>query len=73
MLVKNLNSVSMALEGADGATDPTASTSYKTGFGVDNAVGRIGMLEEDGTSKIIMKMVLVINLVLKNLLLTLLD
>jgi hypothetical protein len=50
-----LNATPLSLEGADGATDPTASTSYKTGFGVDNAVGRIGMLEEDGTSKIIME------------------
>jgi hypothetical protein len=50
-----LNATPLSLEGADGATDPTASTSYKTGFGVDNAVGRIGMLEEDGTSKIILE------------------
>ena len=50
-----LNASPLSLEGADGATDPTDTTSYKTGFGVDNAVGRVGMLEEDGTSKIIME------------------
>ena len=50
-----LNATPLSLEGADGATDPTASTSYKTGFGVDNKVGRVGMLEEDGTSKIILE------------------
>ena len=51
------NSVSMATEGADGATDVTGSQAYRTGFGVDTIVGRVSMLEdsdqfivnEDGT------------------------
>ena len=40
------NSVSMALEGADGATSVVSSTAYRTGFGVDTIVGRVSMLEE---------------------------
>ena len=40
------NSVSMATEGADGATDVTGSQAYRTGFGVDTIVGRVSMLED---------------------------
>ena len=42
------NSVSMALEGADGATSVVSSTAYRTGFGVDTFVGRVNMLEAGG-------------------------
>ena len=45
--------IDMALEGADGATDVTGTQAYRTGFGVDTKVGRVGMLEEDGSSKLI--------------------
>jgi len=41
-----MNSVSMALEGADGATNVTSSTAYRTGFGVDTQVGRVMQLQE---------------------------
>ncbi len=40
------NSVSMALEGADGATSVVSSTAYRTGFGIDTIVGRVAMLED---------------------------
>jgi hypothetical protein len=40
------NSVSMALEGADGATSVVSSTAYRTGFGVDTFVGRVSLLED---------------------------
>ena len=40
------NSVSMALEGADGATSVVGSQAYRTGFGVDTIVGRVAMLED---------------------------
>ena len=42
------NSVSMTLEGADGATSVVSSTAYRTGFGVDTFVGRVNMLEAGG-------------------------
>jgi hypothetical protein len=42
------NSVSMALEGPDGATSVVSSTAYRTGFGVDTFVGRVNMLEAGG-------------------------
>ena len=42
------NTVSMALEGADGATSVVSSTAYRTGFGVDTFVGRVNMLEAGG-------------------------
>jgi hypothetical protein len=41
-----MNTVSMALEGADGATNVTSSEAYRTGFGVDTIVGRVAMLED---------------------------
>jgi len=41
-----MNSVSMALEGADGATNVTGSEAYRTGFGVDTIVGRVLQLQE---------------------------
>ena len=47
-----MNSVSMALEGADGATSVVGTTSYRTGFGVDTQVGQVEHLE-DGYGKII--------------------
>ena len=43
-----MNTVSMALEGADGATSVVSSTAYRTGFGVDTFVGRVNMLEAGG-------------------------
>ena len=46
------NSISMTIEGADGATSVVGTTSMRTGFGVDTLDGRIGMLE-DGSGKII--------------------
>jgi len=48
-----LNATPLSLEGADGATDVTSTASFKTGFGVDTLDGRVMMLEEDGSSKII--------------------
>ena len=47
------NSISMAIEGADGATSVVGTQAYRTGFGVDTQVGRVMMLEEDSSSKII--------------------
>jgi len=41
-----LNAVSMSLEGADGATSVVGESAYRTGFGVDTQIGRVGMLEE---------------------------
>jgi hypothetical protein len=43
-----MNTVSMALEGADGATSVVSSTAYRTGFGIDTFVGRVNMLEAGG-------------------------
>jgi hypothetical protein len=40
------NSISMNLEGADGATSVVGESAYRTGFGVDTIVGRVSMLEE---------------------------
>ena len=48
-----VNAASVTLEGADGATDVSGTQAYRTGFGVDTQVGRVMMLEEDGSSKII--------------------
>ena len=45
------NSVSMVIEGADGATSVVGTQAMRTGFGVDTVDGRIGMLE-DGDGKI---------------------
>ena len=43
------NSVSMTIEGADGATSVVGTQAYRTGFGVDTQVGRVGLLQdEDG-------------------------
>ena len=47
----------MLAEGADGATSVIGTEAYRTGFGVDTIVGRVGLLEtsddflinEDGT------------------------
>ena len=47
-----VNSASVSLEGADGATSVIGTEAYRTGFGVDVQVGRVSMLE-DGTGKII--------------------
>jgi len=47
-----LNSISMALEGADGATSIVSDTAYRTGYGIDTIVGRVGLLE-DGSGKLI--------------------
>ena len=41
------NSISMAIEGADGATSVVGTQAYRTGFGVDTIVGRIGLLQDD--------------------------
>jgi len=46
-----LEQISMSLEGADLATNVTDTQAYRTGFGVDNKVGRVSMLE-DGSGKI---------------------
>ena len=48
-----LNAASMSNEGADGATSVIGTQAYRTGFGVDTQVGRVMMLEEDSSSKII--------------------
>ena len=40
----------MAIEGADGATSVVGTQAYRTGFGVDTQVGRVMMLEDDGSS-----------------------
>ena len=47
------NSISMAIEGADGATSVVGTQAYRTGFGVDTQVGRVMMLEDDGSSFIV--------------------
>jgi len=44
------NSISMTIEGADGATSVVGTQAYRTGFGVDTQVGRVMMLEDDGSS-----------------------
>jgi hypothetical protein len=44
------NSISMLIEGADGATSVIGTQAYRTGFGVDTQVGRVMMLEDDGSS-----------------------
>ena len=41
------NSISMALEGADGATSVVGDQAYRTGFGVDTQIGRVGLLEDN--------------------------
>ena len=46
------NSVSMEIEGADGATSVIGTQSMRTGFGVDTLDGRVSMLE-DGSGKLI--------------------
>ena len=46
-----MNSISMTIEGADGATSVVGSQAMRTGFGVDTLDGRIGMLE-DGSGKL---------------------
>ena len=46
------NSISMLIEGADGATSVIGTQAYRTGFGVDTQVGRVMMLE-DSDDKII--------------------
>jgi hypothetical protein len=48
-----LNAASLTQEGADGATSVIGTQAYRTGFGVDTQVGRVMMLEEDSSSKII--------------------
>jgi hypothetical protein len=48
-----VNAASVTLEGADGATDVTGTEAYRTGFGVDTQVGRVMMLEDDGSSFIV--------------------
>jgi hypothetical protein len=40
------NSISMLIEGADGATSVIGTQAMRTGFGVDTVDGRIGMLED---------------------------
>ena len=42
-----LETMRMDLEGADLATDIMGTQAYRTGFGVDNKVGRVEMLEDD--------------------------
>ena len=41
------NSISMLIEGADGATSVIGTQAYRTGFGVDTIVGRVGLLQDD--------------------------
>ena len=48
-----LNASPLSAEGADGATSVVGTQAYRTGFGVDTQVGRVMMLEDDGSSKII--------------------
>ena len=48
-----LNAASMTAEGADGATSVIGTQAYRTGFGVDTQVGRVMMLEDDGSSFIV--------------------
>ena len=45
--------IDMALEGPTGATSVVGTQAYRTGFGTDTPVGRVGMLEEDDSSKLI--------------------
>ena len=40
------NSISMLIEGADGATSVIGTQAMRTGFGVDTVDGRIGLLED---------------------------
>ena len=47
------NSISMAIEGADGATSVVGDQAYRTGFGVDTQIGRVMMVEDDGSSFIV--------------------
>ena len=47
------NSISMAIEGADGATSVVGDQAYRTGFGLDTIVGRVMMVEDDGSSFIV--------------------
>ena len=47
------NSISMSLEGADGATSVVGDQAYRTGFGVDTQIGRVMMVEDDGSSFIV--------------------
>ena len=47
-----MNSISMTLEGVDGATSIVSSTAMRTGYGVDTLDGRVEMLE-DGSGKLI--------------------
>jgi hypothetical protein len=42
-----LETMRMDLEGADLATDIMGTQAYRTGFGVDNKVGRVAILEDD--------------------------
>jgi len=39
--------------GATGLTSVVGTQAYRTGFGVDTQIGRVMMLEQDGSSKII--------------------
>ena len=48
-----LNASLLTAEGADGATSVIGTQAYRTGFGVYTQVGRVMMLEDDGSSKII--------------------
>ena len=48
-----LNAASMSNEGADGATSVIGTEAYRTGFGVDTQVGRVMMLEDDGSSFVV--------------------
>ena len=41
------NSISLEIEGADGATNVVGTQAYRTGFGVDTIVGRVGLLQDD--------------------------
>ena len=45
--------IDMALEGPTGATSVVGTQAYRTGYGTDTLVGRVGMLEQDGSSKLI--------------------
>jgi hypothetical protein len=48
-----LNAASMSNEGADGATSVIGTQAYRTGFGVDTQIGRVMMIETDGSSFIV--------------------
>jgi len=41
------NSISLEIEGADGATNVVGTQAYRTGFGVDTIVGKVGLLQDD--------------------------